>query len=47
MVGIGLGIEDISSCGGADLNGDGDVTVEEIVSAVTNALDGCVEEQDS
>jgi hypothetical protein len=42
MVNIGLGIEDVASCAAADSNGDSDVTVDEIVSAVSNALDGCV-----
>jgi hypothetical protein len=40
-VNIGLGTVSVSTCPAADGNRDGVVTVEEIVTAVNNALTGC------
>jgi len=41
MVNIALGNEDVATCISGDPSGDGRVTVEEIIKAVNNALDGC------
>lgn len=41
MVNVALTGEGLASCPQADLNGDGLVSVEEIIVAVNNALDGC------
>mgnify|MGYP002262591852 CR=1 FL=1 len=40
-VNITLGILPLSECGAMDSNGDVTVTVDELVTAVTRALDGC------
>lgn len=41
MVGIALGEAATSRCPAGDANGDGQVSIAEIVQAVNNALDGC------
>jgi hypothetical protein len=41
MVNIALGNVPLSDCYAGDANGDGQVTVDEILSAVNNALNGC------
>jgi hypothetical protein len=41
MVNIALGNTPLISCGAADANHDGQVTVDEILTAVNNALNGC------
>jgi hypothetical protein len=41
MVSISLGRLDVGVCRGGDSNGDDQVTVDEILTAVTNALEGC------
>jgi hypothetical protein len=41
MVNILLGNADIGACTAGDANGDGQITVDEILTAVNNALDGC------
>jgi len=40
-VNISLGAADMSSCPDFDRNGDGRVSVDELIAAVTSALDGC------
>ena len=40
-VNIALGSRPASACLNADSDGSGDVTVNEIVRAVNNALNGC------
>jgi hypothetical protein len=41
MVNIALGNADLSQCEDGDGNGDGSITVDEILMAVNNALNGC------
>jgi hypothetical protein len=41
MVNIALGNTPLSACTAGDVNGDGRITVNEIVTAVRNALDDC------
>lgn len=41
MVNIALGSVQLLDCEAADANHDGEVTVDEILTAVNNALDGC------
>jgi hypothetical protein len=41
MVNIAVGNISLSECQAGDVNGDGQMTVDEILSAVTFALDGC------
>jgi hypothetical protein len=41
MVNIALGNGTVFRCEGGDGNRDGSITVDEILSAVTNALNGC------
>jgi hypothetical protein len=41
MVNIALGNADISTCRVGDANKDGQITVDEILTAVNNALNGC------
>ena len=41
MVNISLGAADGGLCPAADANADGEVTVDEIVQGVNNALGGC------
>jgi hypothetical protein len=40
MVNIALGNSDLQ-CPAADCNGDGEVTIDEIIKAVNNAFNGC------
>jgi hypothetical protein len=41
MVNIALGNPDFASCSAGDANGDHQITVDEILAAVNNALNGC------
>jgi hypothetical protein len=41
MVNIALGTAPLSTCPVGDANGDKDITVNEIIAAVNNALNGC------
>jgi hypothetical protein len=41
MVNIALGNASASACSPGDANGDGQITVDEILTAVNNALNGC------
>jgi hypothetical protein len=41
MVAVGLGTLNVSSCRVGDANHDGQITVDEILKAVSNALNGC------
>jgi len=41
MVNIALGNDALSDCEPGDSNHDGEITVNEILVAVNNALDGC------
>lgn len=41
MVTIDLGNSTVTSCAAADKNHDGQVTVNEILTAVNNVLNGC------
>jgi hypothetical protein len=41
MVNIALGLAAPETCLAGDANGDGHITVDEIVSAVNRALTGC------
>ncbi|HLA81379.1 MAG TPA: hypothetical protein VJP78_07165 [Thermoleophilia bacterium] len=41
MVNIGLGNADVATCLTGDANKDGTLTVDEILSAVNNALNAC------
>jgi hypothetical protein len=41
MVNVALGNSTVSTCRFGDANGDGKITVDEILQAVTNALYGC------
>jgi len=41
MVNIALGSAPVSSCSPGDTNGDGEITVNEIIQAVNRALTGC------
>ena len=38
---IALGEVQATSCAAADVNGDGAVSIDELVRAVSQALDGC------
>jgi hypothetical protein len=40
-VDISLGSAPPSACPGVDRNGDGHVTIDELIAAVGNALNGC------
>jgi len=40
-VGIALGTQSIDACRADDSNGDGHVSINEVIAAVANALDGC------
>lgn len=42
MVNIALGNAQVPACVPGDANGDGEITINEIVSAVNHALNGCV-----
>jgi hypothetical protein len=41
MVNIALGSSNLDSCPPGDQNGDGEVTIDEIIQGVNAALDGC------
>ena len=41
MVNIALGTANVSLCTAGDANGDGTITVNEIIAGVNNALNGC------
>ncbi|MGD0946540.1 MAG: hypothetical protein ABSA52_03845 [Candidatus Binatia bacterium] len=41
MVNIALGNARLSDCSAGDANKDGEITVDEILTAVNNALNGC------
>jgi hypothetical protein len=41
MVSIALGNARVDDCLAGDVNGDGMITVDEILTAVNNALNGC------
>jgi hypothetical protein len=41
MVTIALGDAEVSNCGAGDTSGDGQITVDEILRAISNALEGC------
>jgi hypothetical protein len=41
MVNVALGNADVSTCNAGDANRDGQITVNEILTAVNNALNGC------
>lgn len=38
---IALGNADLSACMAGDANKDGEITIDEILTAVHNALNGC------
>jgi len=42
MVNVALGDASVSACAAGDANGDGEITVDEILAAVQNALNGCL-----
>jgi len=41
MVNIALGSTGVATCQAADANGDNQITIDEILTAVNNALNGC------
>jgi hypothetical protein len=41
MVNIALGNTPVTACLVGDMNGDGEITIDEILKAVNNALNGC------
>jgi hypothetical protein len=41
MVNISLGNASVSTCPAGDANHDGQITIDEILTAVQNALRGC------
>jgi hypothetical protein len=41
MVNIALGSGSVTECAAGDLDGDQQITVDEILTAVSNALNGC------
>ena len=41
MINIALGSADVSTCEVGDANQDNQITVDEILAAVNNALNGC------
>jgi hypothetical protein len=41
MVNIALGNAQLSDCTAGDANNDGHITIDEILTAVNNALSGC------
>ena len=41
MVNIALGNTTVCACEAGDTGGDGQITVDEILTAVNNALNGC------
>ena len=42
MVTVALGNAPASECEAGDVNHDGQITVDEILTAVSNALNGCL-----
>ena len=40
-VNVALGIASVEQCPAIDVNGDGEVTIDELISAVGQALQGC------
>jgi hypothetical protein len=38
---IALGKQSVSACLAADANHDGNITIDEILTAINNALNGC------
>jgi hypothetical protein len=44
MVNISLGDEPITECEAGDANHDGEITIDDILIAINNALEGCPEE---
>jgi hypothetical protein len=41
MVNIALGNASVEACFAGDANRDGQITIDEILTAVSNALNGC------
>ncbi len=41
MVNIALGSSLVSTCSAGDADGNGEITINEIIAAVNNALNGC------
>jgi len=41
LVNIALGAAPVSGCEFGDVNADGDITVDEILLAISHALSGC------
>jgi hypothetical protein len=41
MINIALGNANIATCFAGDANGDGQITIDEVLTAVNNALNGC------
>jgi hypothetical protein len=41
MVAIALGDRPVTSCTAGDADGNGDISIDEIIAAVTNAQRGC------
>jgi hypothetical protein len=41
LVNIALGRQPLSNCSAGDTNGDGEITIDEIVRAVNRLLAGC------
>ena len=42
LVNIALGNSPVTACGDGDANADGEITIDEILAAVNNALNGCL-----
>jgi len=42
MVNIALGTTPLSACTAGDADHSGDITIDEMIAAVNNALNGCV-----
>jgi hypothetical protein len=40
-VNIGLGHRPVSACAALDRNASGEVTIDEVIAAIENALNGC------
>ncbi len=41
MVNVALGSAAVDACTAGDANGDAEITINEIIAAVNNALSGC------
>jgi hypothetical protein len=41
VVGVGMALSESDDCAALDANGDGAATIDEVVTAVGNALTGC------